>query len=98
MDFRGHIVDDLRTTSDRAATIDESTMLPVRCPDVHETFVSLHFRDSPLVELQNRVENHRGCFHRARMDRRRSTRALFCSLVFFNYVYGRRRVSDRMSD
>lgn len=31
VDFRGHIVDDLRTTFDRAATIDESTVLPARC-------------------------------------------------------------------
>lgn len=59
MDFRGHIDDDLRITFDRASTIDEPTVLPAQCPDVHETFVSLHFCDGPLVELQNRVENHR---------------------------------------
>ena len=36
--YRRH---DLRTTFDRAATIDESMVLSAWCPDVHETFVSL---------------------------------------------------------
>jgi len=83
--YRRH---DLRTF-DRAATIDESTVLSAWCPVVHETFVSLHFSDGSLVELQSRVKNHRCYFHRTRIDRRWSIRALFCSLVFFNYVYGR---------
>jgi len=46
VDFRGHIVvDDPRIAFDRVAAIDESTMLPARRPDVHETFISLHSCD-----------------------------------------------------
>lgn len=67
------------------------------CPDVHETFISLHFRDGPLVELQNRAENHRVVSTVPKWIAAEALVRYFVPWYFSIIFTNGERVSDRMS-